>query len=109
MEHKLDEKETKEIRGARVDNGMIAYELGRLKIEVINLESRLDELDKMEEDMTARYKGNVKKEKKINSTGSQRAFQTKNHEKQNMLHIVKYNKKYCLLQYVLKNLSTTCW
>ena len=67
MEHKLDEKEIKEIRSARVDNGMIAYELGRLKIETINVESRLDELDKMEEDMTARYKGNVKKEKKINS------------------------------------------
>ena len=67
MEHKLDEKETKEIRGARVDNGMIAYELGRLKIEVINLESRLDELDKMEEDMIARYKGNVTKERKMNS------------------------------------------
>ena len=66
-ENKLDEKEISEIRNARADNGMIAYEMGRLKIEVINLESRLDDLDKMEEDMVARYKGNVKKEMKIAS------------------------------------------
>jgi hypothetical protein len=67
MENKLEEKEVSEIRNARADNGMIAYELGRLKIEVINLESRLDELDKMEEDMIARYKGNVTKERKMSS------------------------------------------
>ena len=66
-ENKLDEKEVREIRNARADNGMIAYELGRMKIEEINLESRLDELDKMEEDMIARYKGNVTKERKMNS------------------------------------------
>jgi|TARA_R100001086_G_scaffold67436_3_gene31580 hypothetical protein len=67
MEHKLEEKEISEIRTARADNGMIAYELGRIKIEQINLESRLDDLDKMEEDMIARYKGNVKKERKMNT------------------------------------------
>jgi len=67
MEHKLDEKEISEIRNARADNGMIAYEMGRMKIEQINLESRLDELDKMEEDMIARYKGNVTKERKMGS------------------------------------------
>jgi|TARA_R100000329_G_scaffold822_2_gene1579 hypothetical protein len=67
MEHKLEEKEISEIRNARADNGMIAYELGRIKIEQINLESRLDDLDKMEEDMIARYKGNVTKERKMNT------------------------------------------
>lgn len=67
MEHKLEEKEISEIRTARADNGMIAYELGRIKIEQINLESRLDDLDKMEEEMIARYKGNVKKERKMNT------------------------------------------
>ena len=67
MEHKLEEKEISEIRTARADNGMIAYELGRIKIEQINLESRLDDLDKMEEDMIARYKGNVTKERKMNT------------------------------------------
>ena len=71
-ENKLDEKEISEIRNARADNGMIAYEMGRLKIEVINLESRLDDLDKMEEDMVARYKGNVKKEMKMTSKLSKR-------------------------------------
>lgn len=62
---KLDEKEIKEIQELRETNNRLAFDFGRIKIDIINAKARLITLEKLEEDRVASYKGNLKKEEKI--------------------------------------------
>ena len=64
-EIKIDEKEIKQIKENREENSKMMFDFGKIKLERINLEHRIAELDKIESDMKAKYKGNVSKEQKI--------------------------------------------
>ena len=62
---KLEEKELKEIREIRGENTRMTVDFGRIKMDIIMMKAKLSELEKMEDDMTARFKGNQTKEAKI--------------------------------------------
>jgi regulator of replication initiation timing len=62
---KIEEKELKEIKEIRKDNSKMMVDFGRIRVDVILLKSRLTDLEKMESDMTAKFKGNQTKEAKI--------------------------------------------
>ena len=64
-EIKIDEKEIKQIKDNREENSKMMFDFGKIKLERINLEHRMRELDKIESDMSAKYKGNMTKERKI--------------------------------------------
>tara|TARA_R100001082_G_scaffold57951_1_gene32025 strand:+ start:8667 stop:8951 length:285 start_codon:yes stop_codon:yes gene_type:complete len=64
-EIKIDEKEIKQIKDNREENSKMMFDFGKIKLERINLEHRMRELDKIESDMSAKYKGNISKEQKI--------------------------------------------
>ena len=65
---KLEEKELKEIREIRGENTRMTVDFGRIKMDIIMMKAKLSELEKMEDDMTARFKGNQTKEAKIADT-----------------------------------------
>ena len=71
-EIKIDEKEIQQIKENREENSKMMFDFGKIKLERIGLEQRETELDKIESDMKARYKGNVSKEQKIASKLNQK-------------------------------------
>jgi len=62
---KLEEKELNEIQGIKEENSRLTVEFGKVKLDLIMLKARLMEVEKMESDMEARFKGNMTKEKKM--------------------------------------------
>tara|TARA_R100000152_G_C6738591_1_gene162555 strand:- start:102 stop:401 length:300 start_codon:yes stop_codon:yes gene_type:complete len=62
---KLEEKELNEIQGIKEENSRLTVEFGKVKLDLIMLKARLMEVEKMESDMEARFKGNLSKEKKM--------------------------------------------
>ena len=62
---KLDEKEINEIKELRKENSKMAVDFGRVRLDMILVKGQLTELEKMDSDMEARFKGNRTKEKKI--------------------------------------------
>ena len=65
---KLEEKELNEIQGIKEENSRLTVEFGKVKLDLIMLKARLMEVEKMESDMEARFKGNMTKEKKMLDT-----------------------------------------
>ena len=53
---KLEEKELKEIREIRGENTRMTVDFGRIKMDIILMKAKLSELEKMEDDMTARFR-----------------------------------------------------
>ena len=68
-EIKIDEKEIKQIKDNREENSKMMFDFGKIKLERINLEHRMRELDKIESDMSAKY---ISKEQKIASKLNQK-------------------------------------
>ena len=62
---KLEEKELKEIQELKEHNSRLTIDFGKIKLDLIMLKARLMELEKMEDDMEAKFKGNMGKEKKM--------------------------------------------
>ena len=62
---KLEEKEINEIKELRQENSRIAVDFGRVRLDIILVKAQLAELEKMDSDMEAKYKGNRTKERKI--------------------------------------------
>jgi len=62
---KIDEKEVKEVKDLRADNTRMTFEFGRVRMDIILVKARLMDLEKLESDMTAKFKGNQTKEIKL--------------------------------------------
>jgi hypothetical protein len=62
---KIEEKELKEIKDLRAENSRMTFDFGRIKMDIILVKARLTELEKLENDMTAKFKGNQSKEAKL--------------------------------------------
>ena len=62
---KLEEKELKEVKQIREENSRMMVDFGRIKVELIMLKAKLAEMEKIEDDLTAKFKGNQTKENKI--------------------------------------------
>ena len=62
---KLEEKEIKEIKEISNDKNKLTLDFGRLKTDMILVKAQLLNLEKMDEDMVARFKGNESKGKKM--------------------------------------------
>ena len=62
---KIEEKELKEIKDLRAENSRMTFYFGRIKMDIILIKARLTELEKLENDMTAKFKGNQSKEAKL--------------------------------------------
>ena len=62
---KIEEKELKEVKDLRAENSRMTFDFGRIKMDIILIKSRLTELEKLESDMTAKFKGNQSKEVKL--------------------------------------------
>ena len=69
---KVEEKEIKQIKDNREENSKMMFEFGKIKLEMIGLEDRISNLNKLESDMKAKYKGNISKEQKIVSKLNQK-------------------------------------
>ena len=61
---KLDEKELKEIQTIKEDNSRLTVDFGKIKLDLIMVKAKLMELEKLESDMEAKFKGNMTKERK---------------------------------------------
>ena len=64
-EIKIEDNIIKEVSEIRGEVNTMAFNFGKLRLEKISLENRLKEIEKTESDMTAKYKGNMTKERKI--------------------------------------------
>jgi hypothetical protein len=62
---KLEEKELKELQDLNSEKNQITINFGRLKTDLIMVRAQLDKLEKMEEDMVAKFKGNETKGSKM--------------------------------------------
>tara|TARA_X000001388_G_C2204097_1_gene112433 strand:- start:35 stop:328 length:294 start_codon:yes stop_codon:yes gene_type:complete len=62
---KLEEKDLNEIKSLRDENSRLTVDFGRVRLEMILLRAKLGEMEKMDADMEAKYKGNRTKEKKL--------------------------------------------
>lgn len=62
---KIEEKEINEIKEIGTEKNQITIDLGKIKTDIILMESQLDNIKKMEEDMIAKFKGNQTKGKKM--------------------------------------------
>lgn len=62
---KLEEKELNEIQNIKEENSRITVDFGKVKLDLIMLKTRLMEVEKLESDMEAKFKGNMTKEKKM--------------------------------------------
>tara|TARA_R110002020_G_scaffold381732_2_gene592613 strand:+ start:543 stop:836 length:294 start_codon:yes stop_codon:yes gene_type:complete len=62
---KLEEKDLNEIKSLRDENSRLTVDFGRVRLEMILLRAKLSEMEKMDNDMEAKYKGNRTKEKKL--------------------------------------------
>tara|TARA_R100001224_G_C4000167_1_gene142346 strand:+ start:204 stop:488 length:285 start_codon:yes stop_codon:yes gene_type:complete len=61
----IDDNLIEDVKKAREENNRLMFEFGNLKLERISLEQRMNDIEKLESDMTAKYKGNVSKEQKV--------------------------------------------
>jgi regulator of replication initiation timing len=61
---KLEEKELKEIQTIKEDNSSLTIDFGKIKLDLIMVKAKLMELEKLESDMEAKFKGNMTKERK---------------------------------------------
>tara|TARA_R100001594_G_scaffold116269_1_gene151230 strand:- start:948 stop:1256 length:309 start_codon:yes stop_codon:yes gene_type:complete len=61
----IEQKEIKEIKDLRAENTRMTFDFGRIRMDIIMLKAKLMELEKMESDATAKFKGNQTKEAKI--------------------------------------------
>tara|TARA_R100000234_G_C4961777_1_gene162113 strand:- start:412 stop:696 length:285 start_codon:yes stop_codon:yes gene_type:complete len=64
-EIKIDDNLIEDVKKAREENNRLMFEFGNLKLERISLEQRMNDIEKQESNMTAKYKGNVSKEQKV--------------------------------------------
>ena len=64
-EIKIDETIIKDVTKLRNDVSKIMFDFGNLKLERINLEQRISDIDKIESDMAAKYKVSVTREQRI--------------------------------------------
>ena len=62
---KIEEKELKEVKDLRAENSRMTFDFGRISMDIILVKARLTELEKLESDMTAKFKGNQSKEAKL--------------------------------------------
>ena len=62
---KLEEKDLKELQDLNNEKNQITINFGRLKTDLIMVRAQLDKLEKMEEDMVAKFKGNETKGSKM--------------------------------------------
>jgi len=62
---KLKEEELKEIQKLNEEKSQMTINFGRIKTDMILMQAKMNELVKMEEDMTAKFKGNETKAKKM--------------------------------------------
>ena len=62
---KLEEKELKEIREIREVASKMTVDFGRVRLDIIMLKARLMEMEKIDSDLEAKFKGNQTKEAKI--------------------------------------------
>ena len=62
---KIEEKELKEVKDIRAENSRMTFDFGRIKMDIILIKARLMDLEKLESDMTAKFKGNQSKEVKL--------------------------------------------
>jgi|TARA_R100001463_G_scaffold120115_1_gene176083 hypothetical protein len=62
---KLEEKELNELKELNQEKNQITINFGRLKTDLIMVKAQLDRLEKMEEDMVAKFKGNETKGNKM--------------------------------------------
>ena len=58
-------EELKEIQSIKEENSRITVDFGKIKLDLIMLKARLMEVEKLESDMEAKFKGNMTKEKKM--------------------------------------------
>tara|TARA_R110000744_G_scaffold77156_2_gene152527 strand:- start:1233 stop:1508 length:276 start_codon:yes stop_codon:yes gene_type:complete len=63
--NKLTEEELKEVQTLNEDKNRLTVDFGRLKTDMILVKAQLLNLEKMDEDMTAKFKGNETKGKKM--------------------------------------------
>ena len=64
-EIKLEEKELKEIKELNEDKSKLTFEFGNLRMELILVRAKLLELEKLDSDMEARFKGSETKANKV--------------------------------------------
>ena len=64
-DNKLTEEELKEVQTLNEDKNRLTVDFGRLKTDMILVKAQLLNLEKMDEDMTAKFKGNETKGKKM--------------------------------------------
>ena len=61
----LEEKEIKEIKEISEEKNNLTVNLGKIKTDIILVEARLSDLNKLEEDLVAKFKGNETKGRKM--------------------------------------------
>lgn len=64
-ETKLEEKELKEIKELNEDKSKLTFDFGNLRMELILVKAKLMELEKIDSDMEAKFKGSENKINKI--------------------------------------------
>ena len=64
-EIKLEEKELKEIKELNEDKSKLTFEFGNLRMELILVRAKLMELEKIDSDMEAKFKGSESKISKV--------------------------------------------
>ena len=64
-EIKIDKNIIDDVTKLRNEITKIMFDFGNLKLERINLEQRMSDIEKMESDMAAKYKGNMTREQRI--------------------------------------------
>ena len=64
-EIKIDKNIIDDVTKLRNEINKIMFDFGNLKLERINLEQRMSDIERMESDMAAKYKGNMTREQRI--------------------------------------------
>jgi regulator of replication initiation timing len=64
-EIKIDKHIIDDVTKLRNEVNKIMFDFGNFKLERINLEQRISDIEKMESDMAAKYKGNITREQRI--------------------------------------------
>tara|TARA_R110002020_G_scaffold149882_1_gene326356 strand:+ start:3614 stop:3889 length:276 start_codon:yes stop_codon:yes gene_type:complete len=64
-DNKLTEEELKEIKTLNEDKNRLTIDFGRVKTDMILVKAQLNALEKMDEDMVAKFKGLETKSKKM--------------------------------------------
>lgn len=64
-EIKIDKHIIDDVTKLRNEVNKIMFDFGNFKLERINLEQRISDIEKIESDMAAKYKGNITREQRI--------------------------------------------